>query len=626
MNMKNLPEIKMVHSGYPGSTRVWAKVRHLRSYLCGLAAILLPLLLAATSHSEEIPWSGNNFFHISEDQPVESLLKDILLSERILANISTSIADTPVSGKFDKPAEQIFRQITSAFNLIWYYDGQVVYICPANEMESKNIALKHTSIKKVKRSLREMGITDRKYPLRYYGKERLVMVHGPGIYVKRISDALKTIDVYQAKPAQKAPDGQAVESSAVRREPVKQNVRIFRLKHAWAADRMLKIGDRTVTIEGVASILRGLTNKKQNKWLSFGSLPGDDHVGARVAKVKETSDEDRKLKEEGRKEQPLSEVEYQPESRHTIQCAERLNAVIINADPVNMAYYEKMIAELDVPLQLIEIKASIIDVDSEALSAIGLDLEGSEKRHDAAYTYHSNVIPDDNPLFGLTKIPTGGFGGLGFSAILGDLADDYFALRLKALESKGDAKVVSKPSIITFDNIEARFTNTETFYVRVAAQEDASLYEISAGLILKVTPHLIFEEHNPRIQLLISIEDGKINPSEVDEIPVVGNSTINTQAVVSGNESLLIGGLIYDTHREIQRKIPLLGDIPLLGNLFRSKDKINTKTERLFLISPRIVSVDGKADVIAQESSKIGRRRGSAYRNWPPIKLFETTF
>jgi type III secretion protein C len=140
-----------------------------------------------------------------------------------------------------------------------------------------------------------------------------------------------------------------------------------------------------------------------------------------------------------------------------------------------------------------------------------------------------------------------------------------------------------------------------------------------------VTPHLIFEEHNPRIQLLISIEDGKVKPGEVDEIPVVENSTINTQAVVGENESLLIGGLIYDTHKEIQRKVPLLGDIPLLGNLFRSKDKVESKNERLFLISPRILNVDGNANVIAQESNKSGRQR-RFYRNWPPIKLFETTF
>ena len=68
----------------------------------------------------------------------------------------------------------------------------------------------------------------------------------------------------------------------------------------------------------------------------------------------------------------------------------------------------------------------------------------------------------------------------------------------------------------------------------------------------------------------------------------------------------------------------LLGDIPLLGLLFRSRDKVDSKTERLFLISPRILSADGNANVIAQNSKSVQER--TSYRNWPPIKLFETTF
>jgi type III secretion protein C len=602
----------------------WSNLRHrsdnpsTRRYcIAGLTALLLFCIMAQTVHCEDIPWSTKKFLHISEDQPVDSLLKDIFLCEGILAKISTSITGTPVSGKFDGPAEQIFKQITSAFNLIWHYDGQVVYIYPANEMESKTIAVKHTSIKKVKNSLNEMGITDRKFPLRYYSKERLIMVHGPKIYVKRISDALETIDIYQNKLTQ----NKLVWKS---RNQNIQNVRIFRLKHAWAADRELSIGDRTVRIQGVASILKGLTQKKDHPLSSQSSQTDGGHRNSRVVKLKRSSAVRGGKSNKDPKESSMYDVDYLPESKHTIQCADRLNAVIINASPANMAYYEKMIAELDVPLQLIEIKASIIDVDSEALSAIGVDFTGREIKNDDAYSYNSNVISQNKPLFELNQIPTGSFGGLSFSAILGDLADDYFTIRLKALESNGKAKVVSKPSIITFDNIEARFTNNETFYVRVAAQEDASLYEISAGLVLKVTPHLLFEDHNPKIQLLISIEDGKIKPAEVDEIPVVKTSTINTQAVVSGNESLLIGGLIYDTRREVLRKVPLLGDIPLVGNLFRSKDKVTSKTERLFLISPRILNVDGNANIISQDNKSDQRRK--TYRNWPPVKLFEATF
>jgi type III secretion protein C len=92
-----------------------------------------------------------------------------------------------------------------------------------------------------------------------------------------------------------------------------------------------------------------------------------------------------------------------------------------------------------------------------------------------------------------------------------------------------------------------------------------------------------------RIKLMVSIEDGRISGEKVDQIPVVDRSTINTQAVMLEGESLLIGGMTRDANDSKVDKVPLLGDIPGIGALFRSKADSNTRIERLILITPRLI-------------------------------------
>jgi type III secretion protein C len=178
--------------------------------------------------------------------------------------------------------------------------------------------------------------------------------------------------------------------------------------------------------------------------------------------------------------------------------------------------------------------------------------------------------------------------GMNFTTIIGSMADEFFLARVNVLEAQGKAKIISRPSIITFDNIESHFKHTNTFYVRVAGDGDASLFQISTGITLKVTPHIIDNSGAPEIQLVVNIEDGAITEEQVDGLPVVKNSRINTQAVVKENESLLIGGLIHEDEGTVEHKVPVLGDIPILGHLFRYKKDETSKSERLFLIAPKV--------------------------------------
>jgi type III secretion protein C len=123
----------------------------------------------------------------------------------------------------------------------------------------------------------------------------------------------------------------------------------------------------------------------------------------------------------------------------------------------------------------------------------------------------------------------------------------------------------------------------------VAGNLDARLYQVEAGTLLQVTPQVITGPGASQIKLSIYIEDGNFESQTVDQVPVVKRTEIRTEAQVTEGESLLIGGITIETQANDQAGVPGLSKAPLFGGLFRWSSHRSTRTERLFLITPRIV-------------------------------------
>ena len=153
---------------------------------------------------------------------------------------------------------------------------------------------------------------------------------------------------------------------------------------------------------------------------------------------------------------------------------------------------------------------------------------------------------------------------------------------------------------MTLSDVEAVFDNSQTFYVKVGGYQDVDLFNVSAGTQLRVTPHVFKDKDQVRIKLLVAIEDGSVTGRNVDNIPIVERSTINTQALIQEGESLLIGGLVRESSGSNVDKIPLLGDIPVVGNLFKTRSDTKGRVERMFLISPRLAAPGRSAAAAAR--------------------------
>jgi type III secretion protein C len=187
------------------------------------------------------------------------------------------------------------------------------------------------------------------------------------------------------------------------------------------------------------------------------------------------------------------------------------------------------------------------------------------------------------------------FGGGGqIGAILGDPA--HFIANVDALESDGVTHVVTHPQVITMNDTEAVIQSNQTVYVPVSGAYNSDLYNVVAGTTLRVTPHLVSENGGLQIRLMVQIEDGNITYSPADsqnvQYPIVSNNAVNTQAVIRDGQGLLVGGLVQDSGGNTTQKIPVLGNIPVLGYLFKTVQKQRAHMERLFLITPRLIALN----------------------------------
>jgi type III secretion protein C len=256
----------------------------------------------------------------------------------------------------------------------------------------------------------------------------------------------------------------------------------------------------------------------------------------------------------------------------SIEAEPRLNAVIVRDVSERLARYEQLIAALDVEPQSLEIEATIIDVNTDRLRELGINWRWNNAGKELAFGGATSAF---------------GAGGVA-SVVLGSVGQ--FVARIRALQNEGAARVVSSPQVVTLSNVEAVFDNTSTFFVRVAGKDEVDLFNVSAGTSLRVTPHVFRDHDSTRIKLLVNVEDGAVTGRQVDQIPVVERSSINTQALIGEGESLLIGGMVRDATSSSVDKVPGLGDVPVVGNLFKSKTNTSARVERMFLITPRLAS------------------------------------
>ena len=283
------------------------------------------------------------------------------------------------------------------------------------------------------------------------------------------------------------------------------------------------------------------------------------------------------------------------------------NAIIINAPPKMMRSLMQIVDKLDIRRAQVLVEAIIVEVIADKTAELGVTwaVEGSGSNTPIGVTNFpgtgSNIIDLASAAGSGGTVDPSGLIGQGVTIGVGRLSDDgvSFAAILSALRGDADTNIISTPSIVTTDNEEATlnvgqevpfvtgsFTNTGT---GTGGQVNPfqTIQRQQVGVKLSITPQI---NEGDSLLLTISQEISNIASSSAGAVDLITNQRIiETTVIVDDGQTLVLGGLLEDTLRETDQRVPVLGRIPLLGNLFRSRKTDTIKTNLLVFIKPKIL-------------------------------------
>lgn len=303
------------------------------------------------------------------------------------------------------------------------------------------------------------------------------------------------------------------------------------------------------------------------------------------------------------------------------------NSLIISAASDDYVIIEEIIKKLDIPRSMVYIEALIMEV------LVGKDFRlGTEWRavgdasignRDAAYGGGFVNQPEQSNLSNLADgIPPAGF-SLGVFTEAIDIAGVQFnnlTAVIQAFKDDEDVNILSTPQILTTDNQEAKINVGENipYQTRVSTSENETFNTFEyrdVGTILTITPHITKER---LVRLNIALEVTSLSATSLDLQPTTLKRTIDTTAIVKDSNTIVIGGLIDDRTTVSEFKVPLLGDIPILGWLFKSRSTSRKKTNLFVFLTPRVVQTPEEAvGIYGEKKDHIDRVREGQ------IKLFK---
>ena len=293
----------------------------------------------------------------------------------------------------------------------------------------------------------------------------------------------------------------------------------------------------------------------------------------------------------------------------------RTNQLFVTDIASKLEQVQQLISKLDIPVRQVLIEARIVEASDTFGRSLGVKLGGNDLRAQNGGNGGYQVSGDNRVVFGSsyanvvassgaggTNDLTGNFVNLpavgqnGYSpatfavSIFNSAANRFLNLELSALEADGKGKVVSSPRVVTADQVKALIEQGTELPYQVASSSGAtSIAFRKANLKLEVTPQI-----TPEGNVILTLD---VNKDTVGQSTAAGfainTKHIQTEVLVENGGTVVIGGIFELTESDSETKVPLLGDLPGLGHLFKSRSRISNKQEMLVFITPKVVAERG---------------------------------
>lgn len=322
------------------------------------------------------------------------------------------------------------------------------------------------------------------------------------------------------------------------------------------------------------------------------------------------------------------------------------NTLVITADRADYAILEKVIKQLDTSRPMVYLETLIMEVSVEKNLRLGVEWAGVQSFSYATdarsvsrtggivggmsgegYANIMGLMPSTTKT--IPTLPSGlslGIIGQGISVAMGStmLTFPNFAALLQFFQSDSDISVLATPQLLTMENEEAEINISKNIpYITRLDQTNVGVtgtnfsnYEYKdVGVIIKLTPHI---NEDGYIRVKIDMNVSSVDTSADPFRPTTRKRSVKTTVMLKDGNTLVIGGLIQDNSESGISKAPFLGDIPILGWLFKYKRKTMDKTNLFFFISPRVIRTVAEAQALTEK-----KNTEAAIPEGKDIKMFE---
>ncbi len=461
-------------------------------------------------------------------------------------------------------AVQVLDRLAAMYSFQWYVYRNTLYISDYQSDRTEHIPLKGVTPAQAKQAMTSAGLFEPKFGWAEFdrGNRSAVLVSGPPSYLALVNGMLHRISVDD-------PDQE------------ERRVLVFPLRYASAIDIEMPTRGGATVRRGVVSTLKMLLSPNQS-----GSIVNSGevtrHGGLRISnsldslasvggKSTSAAITNPSLSNPFEGINPLSPFSAEPrEEEPVIEAYAALNAVLIRDKPSKKPMYEQILRTLDVPARRVELVVTIVDVDVNALDQWIPQISIGNKETNISI----QPTRSDNTNIGNIVL----------------VSTNRFAIALKNSESTGHARIQSRPSVMTLDNLVAILDLSQTAYFKLIGERTADVKSVTVGTRLKVLPRVLGYNSDADLHVQIELEDGALQaPAEGEDLSRSRSSLIATQAIISPGQSLLIGGYRRDVSEKTKSRIPFLSEIPKIGRLFTSETNLTNRVERLFVLSARMV-------------------------------------
>jgi type III secretion protein C len=586
------------------------------------AFMAVAALSATAALAADPPFPSKRITLNPVQQPVADTIMDLFTQAGLSVKVSNRF-EGRMSAKWVGTPSEIWRQIAKSSNAVAYYDGSVVRVYHASEISSRTIsAADPKSVEQQAIRMRLVGagnivksgkgavvasgvpaflesiaqLASRSTAPSVAALPAVIPIKPPANIASKAapvdSDIVSPLNKPSSTAAASMPLPLPVSATAALPPPYQLDyvvsrragtgfpyeIRIYNLKYAKPEDRIINSGDYDVVIPGVASLLRQvmgggvagnvqIVNRDVQGARAYPDMPAGPYGNPYGYGYPPPYPPQQQ-------QQPQPEAPMPDGPRITADQAR--GSVIVVDRPNHMENYDALIRNFDRPRSHVEIEVVMLDVTTSSSKSLGADWDFG--------------FGGLGGIFGGSVVASGGGSGSNIQGTFVKSQTSFVNARITALNKKGRARVVTRPTLVTQENEPSVGDYRQTIPIRFSGQYQGGVKDYRVGVFMAITPKVAKEPDGLNISLQLDIRNGQINGVLPDGTPFFNQGLLTNNVSIRQGESLIIGGVTIDSDFEDRSKIPGLGDIPVAGQLFRKKSRESSRVERIIIVTPRVIS------------------------------------